>query len=91
MDTEFVGKVINMVSSKYGRPSSQSGSYGLGPVTARWNLSQGMQIEVERGWPDTTTYLKFLDPVAFGQMQSEIETQKKAQESQKNKAQSKAF
>jgi hypothetical protein len=91
MDTELVGKVINMVGSKYGKPSSQSGSYGLGPVTARWTLGQGMQIEVSRGWPDTTTYLKFLDPVAHAQMQSEIDAERRAQESQKNKSQTKAF
>jgi len=91
LDTDLVGKVINMVSSKYGRPSSQSGNYGLGPVLARWSLGQGMQIEVSRGWPDTTTYLRYLDLAANTQMQAEIDAQKRAQEGQKNKAQTKAF
>lgn len=91
MDTELVGKIISMVASKYGRTTSQSGSYGLGPVIARWSLAQGMQIEVSRGWPNTTTYLKFIDLTANAQMQNEIEAMKKSQESKKNKAQSGAF
>ncbi|HET8871168.1 MAG TPA: hypothetical protein VFM48_12010 [Aquabacterium sp.] len=91
MDTELVTKVINMVATKYGRPSSQSGSYGLGPVTARWNMSQGMQIEVSRGWPDTTTYLRFIDSAAYSQMRAEIDAEEKAQSTQKAKSQSNAF
>jgi hypothetical protein len=91
MDTELVGKVINMVSTKYGRPSSKNGSNGLGPVTAKWSVGQGMQIEVSRGWPDTTTFLTFVDSAANKQMKAEIESVKNAQEGQKAKSQSKAF
>lgn len=91
MNTQLVGKVINMVTIKYGRPSSQSGSYGLGEVTAKWNMGQGMQIEVSRGWPDTTTYLSFTDSAAYNQMLAEIDAEKKAQATQQVKAQSKAF
>jgi hypothetical protein len=91
MDTELVGKVIRMVAAKYGPPSSRSGNYGLGPVTARWNMGQGMEIEVSRGWPDTSTFLLFKDVAAFGQMQDEINAEKKAQEREKADSQSKAF
>jgi hypothetical protein len=91
MDTQLVGKVVNMVSTKYGRPSSQNGNYGLGEVSAKWNLGQGMQIEVSRGWPDTTTYLTYKDTSAYNQMQSEIDAEKKAQEQQKAKSQTRAF
>lgn len=91
MDTQLVGKVINMVQTKYGRPSSQSGNYGLGPVTAKWRMGQGMQIEVSRGWPDTTTFLKFIDSPAYKQMQAEIDSENKAQERQKAMSQNKAF
>lgn len=91
MNTQLVGKVINMVTTKYGRPSSQNGSYGLGEVTARWNMGQGMQIEVSRGWPDTTTYLSFTDSVAYNQMRAEIDAERKAQTAQQVKSQSKAF
>lgn len=91
MDTQLVGKVINMVAIKYGRPSSQNGNYGLGEVTAKWNMGQGMLIEVSRGWPDTTTYLKFIDSSANKQMSAEIDAEKNAQATQKAKSQSKAF
>lgn len=91
MDTQLVGKVINMVAIKYGRPSSQSGNYGLGEVRAKWNMGQGMLIEVVRGWPDTTTYLKFVDPSANKLMNAEIDSEKRTQATQKAKAQSKAF
>lgn len=91
MDSQLVGKIINMVAIKYGRPSSQNGNYELGSVNARWNVGQGMQIEVSRGWPDTTTYLRFSDTAAYSLMNAEINTEKKSQEQQKAKAQSKAF
>lgn len=91
MDTQLVGKVINMVSTKYGRPSSQKGNYGLGEVTAKWNMGQDMQVVVSRGWPDTTTYLQFIDASAQRQMNAEIEAEKSAQVRQKAKSQSKAF
>lgn len=91
IDTQMVVKVINMVTMKYGRPSSKRGSYGLGEVSAKWNLGQGMQIEVYRGWPDTTTYLKFVDTSAHNQMRAEITAAKNTQERQKTKAQNQAF
>jgi hypothetical protein len=91
MDTQLVGKVISMVSVKYGRPSAQSGDYGLGPVTATWNIGQDMKIEVSRSWPDTTALLKFIDSAANKQMRVEIDAEMKTQERQKAKSQNKAF
>ncbi len=91
MDTQLVGKVINMVSTKYGRPSSQQGNYGLGEVTAKWNMGQDMQVVVSRGWPDTTTFLQFIDSSSRRQMNAEIDAEKNAQATQKAKSQSKAF
>lgn len=57
MDTDLVRKVVSTVESKYGHPSSFNGSYGLGPVNAEWAQSEGMLVNVSRGWPDTTVYL----------------------------------
>lgn len=91
MDTQLVGKVINMVSIKYGRPSSQQGNYGLGEVTAKWNMGQDMQVIVSRGWPDTTTFLQFIDSSANRQMNTEMEAEKNMQVTQKAKSQSNAF
>jgi hypothetical protein len=82
-DTKLVASVINMVSIKYGLPTSQSGRYDSGPVRAEWHLSQGMEIMVCRGWPDTTTSLIYRDASAFRQMIEEMETVENSQEPQK--------
>jgi hypothetical protein len=91
MDTGLVTKVANMVSHKYGRPSSKSGMESLGPVTYKWRCPQGMSIRVSRGWPTTTTYLTFTDEAAFAEMKAEQEAEKRAQEKAKAKSQTKAF
>ncbi|OJX31318.1 MAG: hypothetical protein BGO74_00145 [Burkholderiales bacterium 68-12] len=91
MDTGLVTKVANMVSNKYGRPGSQSGNEGLGPVTYKWNLPQDMSIRVARGWPDTTTYLTFTDQTSYAEMKAEQDADKQAEEKSKAKAQTKAF
>lgn len=54
-------------------------------------MGQGMQIEVSRGWPDTTTTLQFIDTAANGQMNAEINAEKNEQAQQRNKTLSKAF
>lgn len=91
MDTQLVTKVINMVATKYGRPSSQNGRPELGRVSAKWKIGQGMEIEVSRGWPDTTTYLRFMDSSAHSQMRAEMDATEKAHAEQKAKAQANAF
>jgi len=91
MDTQLIRKVINMVSTKYGRPSSQSGDYALGPVKALWNMGQDMKIEVSRGWPDTTTFLYYIDNAAFNKMKAEIVSDVNSRERQKAQSQNKAF
>lgn len=91
MDIRQVGNVVNMVSTKYGRPTSQQGRYDLGEVTAKWNVGGGMQIVVFRGWPDTTTFLKFEDSTASRRMSAEIEAERAAQTALKARSQSKAF
>lgn len=91
MKTDLVKNVIDLVKSKYGKPSTLQGRYALGPVTATWNVAQNMKIEVSRGWPDTTTYLAFVDSAAKRAMQAEIDAERQKQEQQKARAQSQAF
>lgn len=91
MDTQQVSRVIDMVASKYGRPTAVQGNYSLGPVTAVWTLGPSARIEVLREWPDTTTYLKLIDPPIFTQLKREMEDDRKAEVARKAKAQSKAF
>ena len=91
MDTGLVTKVARMVASKYGPPSVHQGNDSLGEVTYRWNLPEGMAIRVERGWPDTTTYLNFDDPAAIAAMTAEWAVARNRAEREEAKAQSKAF
>ena len=91
MDTQLVARVIYLVSMKYGRPSSQSGNYDLGPVRAEWDMGQGMGIMVYRGWPDTTTSLIYRDAAAYQQMRAEMETVENEQERLKSNPQEKTL
>lgn len=91
MDTGLVTQVATMVTHKYGRASTRSGNEGLGPVTYTWKFPQGMTVSVSRGWPDTTTYLTFTDPVAHAEMRAEQEADKRAAERERAKAQTRAF
>lgn len=91
MDTGLVKKVIDLVTSKYGKPASRKGQYNLGTVTATWTVGQNMKIEVSRGWPDTTTYLSFVDIGAHQAMQAEIDAMKKERQKTEARAQSNAF
>lgn len=91
LDTAQVGKVIRMVSLKYGLPSAQIGSLGVGPVTAKWRMAQGMSIEVARGWPDTTTRLTLRDGAGYNQMCAEIDAQKNMRDRQQVRQQGRAF
>jgi hypothetical protein len=91
MDIQQVERVVSMIATKYGRPTSVRGNFGLGQVTATWKLGPNAEIEVARGWPNTTTYLRLIDPAARNQMVREMEAARKAQTEQKAKAQSKAF
>ena len=91
MNTGLVKDVIDMVTSKYGQPSQQSGQYRLGTVTATWNVGQNMKIEVFRGWPNTTTFLSFIDVASKKAMQAEMDANDKQIREQKAAAQSNAF
>jgi hypothetical protein len=91
MDSKQVLKVAKMVSSKYGAPNSAKGDIDLGEVSFRWNFPNGISINVDRGWPDTTTYLTIRDQSAYAQEQAEIKSSDVAETNRKSKAQSNAF
>ncbi|GLQ91995.1 hypothetical protein [Dyella acidisoli] len=91
MDTQLVGKVIALVQSKYGPPSTRTGDINLGEVTATWNFPSSMSITVRRGWPDTTTYLYYIDAAEDRVMQTEVDAEKRRQLQQKARAQNQAY
>jgi len=43
---------------------------------ALWQRGKDVSIKVYRGWPDTTTYLRFTDAAAEKQMNAEMEAEK---------------
>lgn len=91
MDTELVAKVIAMVQSKYGAPSSRTGNIAVGEVTATWDFPNGMVIHVSRGWPDTTTYIDYVDIAARKAMHAEMAAEKQRQALQSSQSQNSAF
>ena len=91
MDTGLVQRVINMVQTKYGRPSSVQGDANLGGVTAKWNEPSGMQAKVLRGWPDTTTYLDLMDVANDRKMHAQMKADEAARQQKQAQSQSKAF
>ena len=91
MNIGQVRHIIKMVSTKYGQPSSVNGDYRLGPVTAVWNVGDGMEVEVRRGWPNTTTYLDLIDVGARARMKRQLAMQSRQRQMQMAKAQSNAY
>jgi hypothetical protein len=91
LDTQQVARVIRMVSTKYGAPARRDGRDDLGPVTATWRFPNQMLLEVRRGWPDTTTYVKFSDEAAWRQLNDEIADERSAREADAARTQSRAF
>jgi hypothetical protein len=91
MDTALVQRVINMVQTKYGRPTSLQGNVNLGDVTAKWAEPQGMQVVVTRGWPDTTTFLDLIDLANNRKMHAQMKADTSDRERKQAQSQSKAF
>ena len=79
MDTEQVVRVAKLVSSRYGRPTAQRGNAGLGEVSYVWR-NDGIEIEVSRGWPSTTTTLTYSNPPVNRGMEAEIARQRRLNE-----------
>lgn len=91
MDISMVQKVERMVADKYGAPSYRSGDIDLGAVDYRWDLPDGMRIEVSRGWPVTDVYLDFIDIAAHARLDRELKADAAARLRKKAQAQSTAF
>jgi len=91
MDSAQITQVKSFVANKYGKPSLAKGKPSLGAVTYKWNLEDGIELKVNRGWPDTTTYLTYTYPKNHQAVIAEQEKQKKEREAKEYKTQSNAF
>lgn len=87
MDIHQVTRVRDLVLGKYGEPSKSNGNVNVGEVAFSWDLNDGMLIKVQRGWPDTTTFLTITHPDNRKIMDSELKQSEKV----KTQKQSDAF
>ena len=74
VDTAQVQRAISLISLKYGSPQSTNGSVSLGGMKATWQRGP-MQIIVERGWPDTTTFIYLRHKANHAALRAEIDRQ----------------
>ncbi len=70
-DTSLVTKIKETIAEQYGQPVKASSHAELGTVTHQWNLKDGIELNISRGWPDTTTYLTYTHPEHFSMMTEE--------------------
>jgi hypothetical protein len=90
-DAELVTRIIAMVQAKYGPPSTMTGNVAVGPVLAIWYFPNDMAISVSRHWPDTTTYLEYIDHPARLAMDAEIDAEKHRRAQQDANSQNSAY
>lgn len=91
MDTNTVVKVKNFVSQKYGNHHNSDGTPSVGKVEYIWNLEDGIELKVYRGWPETTTYLTFKHKLNKKSIDDAIAEAKRKKEAEKYKSQNNAF
>ena len=72
-DTDLVRRVAELVRDdlQMGDWDRVSGRRAEGPVEFEWRRG-AVQVTVQRGWPDTTTYLTYEMPSRMEQMQREL-------------------
>lgn len=83
MDSSHTEQVVKWVSAKYGPSTESAGQLAMGSYTARWRMDDGLLIQVVREWPETSTYLKFINPLVEAEMKAELD--KETASRQKNK------
>jgi len=90
MDKNQTTKVAKMVSKKYDNWGAVNGSPKLGDVEYQWNRDSVI-IRVFRGWPNTTTFLRYEIPENLRTMRAEIGASDEKNEESEARNQSNAF
>lgn len=83
----LAGRVKELVVQKYGAPMASEGMSNLGPVSYSWTLPDGIELKVHRAWPDTTTFLTFVNPPYKAALEQRLENRFEQQQQQVEKAQ----
>jgi len=79
MDSRQTQQILKKVMAKYGAPHETLGGLEMGAYTARWHMPEGIQIQVVREWPETSTYVKFSNPAVDREMKAELAQEMSAQ------------
>lgn len=61
-NAKLIAQVKNKLVKKYGQASSSQGDVTQGKASFQWILKDGIVLTVNREWPDTTTFVTYLDP-----------------------------
>jgi hypothetical protein len=79
MDSRQTQQILKKVVAKYGAPHETLGDLAMGAYTARWIMTEGMQIQLVREWPETSTFLKFSNPAVDRELKAELAQEMGAQ------------
>lgn len=74
-DVEQVVRVKELAQARYGEPAEVTGNPDIGPVSFRWVQQDGVELEVSRGWPDTTTFMTYYVPEYYTILRRELDAQ----------------
>ena len=70
---ELITKLKNQLNKKYGKPSKQAGNVKEGEASFQWLLEDGIELTVNRGWPNTTTFITYSFPENFALLKNQKE------------------
>ena len=68
-----------------------TGNVAVGAVLAIWHFPNDVGISVSRHWPDTTTYLDYIDRPARLAMEDEIDANERREAQQDVNSQNSAY
>lgn len=58
----LIAKIKNQLAERYGQPSSFKGQLLTGEASFQWVLKDSIILNVYRFWPDTTTFVEYIQP-----------------------------
>jgi TPR repeat protein len=83
---ELINQIRTQLSKKYGEPDARSGEIKQDKASFTWLLDDGVELTINRGWPDTTTFVTYSFPEHLALMTQQKEhPQSMVQEQNKDK------
>tara|TARA_B100000700_G_scaffold331171_1_gene462037 strand:+ start:76 stop:1629 length:1554 start_codon:yes stop_codon:yes gene_type:complete len=91
MNVKQTGEIQKLIASKYGKPDKMVGNENMGDVKFSWLMSDGIEINVYREWPQTTTYLSYSHPKKLAKVREQQAKEKLIRDKKKRESQNSAF